>query len=360
MKKFFQNQVSHDLFITVGLLLLTTLLTLFLFFFVSDNPTNIALFYIISIITVARCTDGYFYGISASLFSIIFINYFFAYPYFCIDFSLSDYPFTFVCMLSLSSITSAITTNLKQQKEILVLHEKQLIEAEKEKMRANLLRAISHDLRTPLTSILGSISSLEANNEESLRFDESRTLIHNIHDDAGWLLNMVENLLSVTKIQTGASQLNTLPELVDEVVAESVTRLKKRIPDVEIEVKIPSEILMIPMDAMLIEQVLINLLENAITHSLSPKPVQLIVENQPETVCFCVIDYGIGLPEEHLEHIFDGTYSDGASSDVRKGMGIGLSICKTIITAHHGTMDARNHAEGAEFSFTLPKEESYA
>lgn len=359
MNKTSLKQLLHDLPVTIGLLFLTTGLTFVLFLFISKNPANIALFYIIGIITVARYTDGYFCGIFASFLSILFINCFFTYPYFRLDFSLQDYPFTFICMLTLSCITSATTTHLKHQTEILAFHEKQLIEAEKEKMRANLLRAISHDLRTPLTSILGSVSSMET---EELEPDslECQELIHNIHDDASWLLNMVENLLSITRIQTGASKLKTSPEIVDEVVAESVTRLQKRFPDIKIDVSIPTEILMVPMDAMLIEQVLINLLENAITHSKSSKPVQLIVENQQNDICFRIIDYGIGLQENHLNHIFDGTYSDGSSSDTRKGMGIGLSICKTIISAHHGSITAKNHTEGAEFLFTLPKEENYA
>lgn len=359
MNKNINKQLLHDLPVTISLLFLTTGLSFFLFFFISKNPANIILFFIIGIITVARYTTGYFYGIIASSLSIIIINFFFTYPYFKLDFSFEDYPFTFICMMALSSVTSAATTHLKQQTEILAFHEKQLLEAEKEKMRANLLRAVSHDFRTPLTSILGSISSIESE-ELVLDSPECQELIHNIHDDASWLLSMVENLLSITRIQTGDSKLNTCPEIVDEVVAESVTRLQKRFPDTAIHVTVPSEILMVPMDAMLIEQVLLNLLENAITHSGSSKPVELIVENQPKDICFRVIDYGIGLQENQLGHLFDGTYSDGSSSDNRKGMGIGLSICQTIITAHHGTITAQNHPEGAEFLFTLPKEEVYA
>lgn len=359
MNKTFLNQLLHDLLITIGLLLLTTGFASVLFFCISKNPANIALFYIIGIITAARYTNGYLCGIAASFLSIIVINYFFTYPYFSLNFSLRDYPFTFICMLSLSCITSAATTHLKQQAEILAFHEKQLVEAEKEKMRANLLRAISHDLRTPLTSILGSVASMET---EELAPDslECQELIQNIHDDASWLLNMVENLLSVTRIQTGDSSLKTSPEIVDEVVAESVTRLQNRFPNAKIDVAIPAEILMVPMDAMLIEQVLLNLFENAITHSQTSRPIQLIVENHTSHVCFRVIDYGVGLQESQLGNLFDGTYSDGFSSDTRKGMGIGLSICHTIIAAHHGSITAHNHPEGAEFLFTLPKEEDYA
>ena len=247
------------------------------------------------------------------------------------------------------------SSHMKQQALILSAREKQLLEAEKEKLRANLLRAVSHDLRTPLTGILGASASLEEN-WENYQKDECLELIHNIHDDADWLLNMVENLLSVTQIQSKDSKLNMSPEILDEVVAEAVTRLKKRMPNVEIDVEVPVEIIMIPMDAMLIEQVLINLMENALTHSHGNRPIRLVAENQPDSIQIRVIDYGVGLQEEQLEHIFDGTYSETAHADVHKGMGIGLSLCHSIITAHHGTISARNHEEGAEFLFTLPKE----
>ena len=178
----------------------------------------------------------------------------------------------------------------------------------------------------------------------------------NIYEDSNWLLNMVENLLSVTRIQGDSLSINTTEEPVEEVVGEALEKLKKRYPDAAIRVKIPEEFLMIPMDAVLIEQVTINLLENAIVHSGSILPIDFIVEDHPEHVSFIVRDYGKGLSEEKLQNLFEtGTYNNSRSSDSRKGMGIGLSICKTIITAHHGTLSGRNHADGAEFCFTLPK-----
>ncbi|MEG0961630.1 MAG: DUF4118 domain-containing protein [Lachnospiraceae bacterium] len=358
MKKNLTRQHLHDLLLTIGLILVTTVLSFILFFYVSDNPANITLFYILGVITIARLTNGYFYGILTSVFGVIFINCFFTYPYFQLNFILPDYPFTFFCMLFITLITSTTTTHLKQQAEILALHEKSLAEADKEKMRANLLRAVSHDLRTPLTSIIGTVSSL-LENDKDYTATERKELTQTICDDASWLLNMVENLLSVTKIHTADSKLNTSPEIVEEVVAEAISRLKKRLPQTEVEVTIPSEILMIPMDAMLIEQVLMNLIENSVVHAQSKKPIQLLVKNEPDVVSFHVIDFGSGIQVHLLETIFDGI-SSSSSSDVRKGMGIGLSICKTIINAHNGTITALNHEQGAEFLFTLPKEEPHA
>lgn len=350
-------QKLHDFLITVLLLLITTGLCFFLHYCISENPANIALLYLLGIIAVSYLTNGYLYGLLACCMGVFFINCFFTYPYFQVNFILADYPFTFLFMFVASAITSTTTSHLKNQAETLALHKKQLAEADKEKMRANLLRAVSHDLRTPLTSIMGALSTLEESDEDYTP-QERREVIHTIYNDANWLLNMVENLLSVTRIQTGASKLKKSPEMVEEVVGEAVVRFKKRFPDAEIEVSIPDEILLIPMDAMLIEQVLMNLLENAVVHSKSHSPTRLIVENLPDHICFRIIDQGVGIDVERLETIFDGTGNSG-SSDVRKGMGIGLSICKTIISAHNGTIIARNHDPGAEFLFTLPKEESY-
>lgn len=355
MKKWFHSHNLHDFITATLLMVLTTVLCSLLFFCISENPANIALLYLLGIITIAYYTTGYFYGILASLFGVIIINCFFTYPYFQLNFTISDYPFTFLFMLAASVITSTTTSHLKKQAEILALREKQLAEADKEKMRANLLRAISHDLRTPVTSILGALATLEENDDYSP--EEKKKIIHNIYDDASWLLNMGDNLLSITRIQGPDSKLKTSPEMVEEIISEAVIRFKKRFPTAEIEVSIPDEFLLIPMDATLIEQVLINLLENAMVHSKTKKPIKLLVENQPDTICFHVIDYGVGIDPKCLDSIFDGTCGS-SPSDVRKGMGIGLSICKTIISAHNGSIMAQNHEQGAEFVFTLPKEDS--
>lgn len=322
---------------------------------VPDNHANVALFYILALVIIARWTVGYGYGIACTLFSVIAINYLFTYPYYKLNFTLTGYPITFLLMSGITLILCTMTSHMTIQSEMIAEREKRLAEAEMEKMRANLLRAISHDLRTPLTGIIGN-SSLFLESQNDLSSTEQRTIMTNIYEDSNWLLNMVENLLSVTRIQGDSLSINTTEEPVEEVVGEALEKLKKRYPDAAIRVKIPEEFLMIPMDAVLIEQVTINLLENAIVHSGSILPIDFIVEDHPEHVSFIVRDYGKGLSEEKLQNLFEtGTYNNSRSSDSRKGMGIGLSICKTIITAHHGTLNGRNHAEGAEFCFTLPK-----
>ena len=257
-------------------------------------------------------------------------------------------------MLTITIITSATTTRLKKQALLISEREKVLVEADKEKMKANLLRAISHDLRTPLTSIIGAASSYTENSNHLIE-EEKTELVTQINDDANWLLNMVENLLTVTRIQNDESHVSTSLEVVEEVVSEAVQRLRKRIPHAKINVSIPEAFLMVPMDPLLIEQVIMNLLENAVIHSESKQAVDLVVTDSSDSVTFHVIDYGKGLDEDKIPSLFEGQSASG-SSDSHKGMGIGLSICKTIIQAHNGTICAFNHENGAEFSFTLPKE----
>ena len=348
------KSIWENALITAALMTVTTGIA-FLYWFAAENSANTALFYAAALVLVARYTTGYLPGILASLISVGCVNYFFTAPAFALDFTPSGYPVTFLAMLAISVAITTITTHFKEQALALAEHEKLLADAEKEKMKANLLRAISHDLRTPLTGIIGSSSSYLENGTH-LSAEEKDALIRNISEDAQWLLHMVENLLSVTRIQNETSTVICTPEPVEEVVAEAVSRLRKRYPDASIQVRVPDEFLMIPMDAVLIEQVIINLLENAVIHSHSTRPIRLDVTDNSRFVVFSVRDYGKGIEKDRLHTVFDAAPSS-SSIDGRKGMGIGLSICKTIVLAHRGQIHACNQEEGAEFSFCLPKKE---
>lgn len=348
---FFKN-----ILITLTLTIAATIAAFWFFRHVPENPSNIALVYITALVLTTRFTTGYIYGILASLVGVICVNYLFTYPYFALNFTLTGYPITFLFMLIISLTISAMTSQIKSQGQILVEREKLLMEAEKEKMRANLLRSISHDLRTPLTGIIGN-SSAYIDNCKTLTEQEKLEIVSHINEDSNWLLNMVENLLSVTRIDERSMKIATSLESVEEVCAEAIRRLRKRLPQADIAVRVPEEYLLIPMDAMLIEQVIINLLENAVVHSKSSLPIELTVTDGSEVVTFMVKDYGVGIPPERLKTIFDGSpYTPSNTNDVHKGIGIGLSICKTIVTAHSGRIKAYNHDRGCIFIFTLPKE----
>ncbi len=347
-----------DCLIFFSTLICITIVSLLFREIVSNPDVNLTMFYILGIAIVARYTSGYIWGFLFAIASVFSINYFFTYPYHNFNMTLEGYPITFVAMLVIYIFTSALTTDLKEQAKILAKQEKELMEAQKEKMRANLLRAVSHDLRTPLTGIIGNSDSyLEMG--DSLSEEEKYHMIENIKSDANWLLNMVENLLSVTRIDNDTTNVKKYMEPVDEVVSSAVVRFKKRFPNAEMKVSLPKDFVMVMMDATLIEQLIINILQNAYVHSHTVKPIELKVDEYSTRVWFSVRDYGIGIPEEKIPTLFDGegySANKNLKADGYKGMGIGLSICKTIVKAHGGDIKVRNHEVGSEFYFYLPKE----
>ena len=324
----------HNIVSTIIILAIATILAFSFFHITQSDPANIALIYILALIIIARITTGYFFGIISAFFCVIFINWCFTYPYFKVSFAISGYPVTFVFLLTISMIVSTLTTRLKKQDKMILDRERAINEADKERIRANLLRAISHDLRTPLTSIIGSSDSF-TENYAALSDQEKLDLVSSINEDSHWLLNMVENLLSITRIQGDTGRVRKEDELVEEVVSEAITRIKKRIPDIEIHVTAPDNILIIPME--------------------TNRPVELQISEESDTLTFHVIDYGKGIDEQTIPLILKGEYHVPKTSDTHRGMGIGLSICNTIVQAHGGQISAHNHAHGAEFLFTLPK-----
>ena len=251
----------------------------------------------------------------------------------------------------LGIMTSQLILAIERQ-NLFEKQQKILVETEKEKMKSNLLRAVSHDLRTPLTCIVLSATTLLENNLEK---QEAPKLLNDIIQDAQWLIHMVENLLIVTRINNEHAIIKKQYEAVEEIIAATISKIKKRFPACQIKATVPDEFIMIPMDATLIMQVLINLLENAIRHSQSSEAILLNVIYTEQEAIFSVKDKGIGLTE--TQTIFDGIPVE-KTGDAIRGIGIGLSICKSIILAHNGSISAENNKDGgATFRFTLPKGE---
>lgn len=353
-----RRNALENLLVTAAILLVTTCIA-FLYWFATEHSANTALFYVTALVAVARYTTGYLPGILASLVGVVCVNYFFTYPAFTLDFTLAGYPVTFLAMLLISVAVTTVTSHMKEQAQALSRHEKLLAEAEKEKMKANLLRAISHDLRTPLTGISGAAAVLLEGEGLSER---DRSLATDIKNDADALITMVENLLSVTRLQAGDTAIRKEPELLEEVAGDAVMRFRRRFPEARVELILPEEPVSAPMDALLIRQVISNLLENAARHSGAPETIRLTIFRQGELAVTEVTDGGRGLTEEVLAAVAQGRdLAASAGGDSSRGMGIGLAVCRNIVLAHGGTMEAENRpAGGAVFRFALPAEEMEA
>ena len=227
--------------------------------------------------------------------------------------------------------------------------------AENEQLRANLLRAISHDLRTPLTAISGNASNLISN---ASSFDEQTKLsIYNdIYNDSMWLINLVENLLSITRLEEGRMNLNFTAELIDEVVAEAVKHVHMRQGGQKITVVHKDEFLLAKMDTRLIIQVIINILDNAIKYTPKDSMITITTEKQKDKAIISIADNGAGIPDELKERVFDMFYT-GANklADSRRSIGLGLALCKSIISVHGGEIFVKDNVpSGAIFTFTLP------
>ncbi len=310
------------------------------------------LVFVLAILLISRFTNSYFYGMLASVIAVFEVNYIFTYPYFRLNFKLSGYPLTFVAMFSVSIVVSMLTTQIKQQEKIRT-------EIEKEQMRANLLRAVSHDIRTPLTSIVGAVSAV-AENHDKLPEEKTLSLLADVKEEAQWLVRVVENLLLVTRIDADSAKVSKEPEMVEEILAEAVAKFKKRFPGAPIKTEMPEDVLFVPMDAMLIEQVLCNLMENAILHGGVVGEILVSVKNEEDHAIFCVADDGVGIADEVLPRILsESIYRDNTENiDGKRNMGIGLTVCQSIIQAHGGTIKAYNRKEGgAVFEFSLPIKE---
>lgn len=227
--------------------------------------------------------------------------------------------------------------------------------AKNEQLRANLLRAISHDLRTPLTSISGNASNLLSNGAE---FDEQtkEQIYTDIYDDSMWLINLVENLLSVTRFEEGRMNLKLSTELMDEVITEALRHVNRKSVEHHITVESSDEFLLARMDARLIVQVIINIVDNAIKYTPAGSKIQIRTESHNGFAAVFISDDGAGISDEVKARVFDMFFTGtNEIADSRRSLGLGLSLCKSIITAHGGEITVQdNLPRGTTFSFTLP------
>lgn len=503
MKKYLSDFIKLMIFIFISTFLAS------IFRILGFHESNFILIYVLGVVMTSRYTDGYFFGILSSVFSVLAFNFFFTEPYYSLRAYRDDYPLTFVVMLIVAFVTSMQTTKLKKlmkksvesEKSIKVLYElnkgllqiknkKELIEfaskniskilkrsvimisvdekekieyesifsyendqnaslfgiisekelqkhtielktklgfgtelfnnnsityipilksnlclgllgihfwdkkrllpeenstldaiitlvtsaldreilyerqkntnleIEKERLRANLLRSISHDLRTPLTSIVGSVSTILDKKDINLSEDKKNELLENILEDAIWLINSSENILSMTKIEEGKLILNKNYELVSELLFEVIHRANKIIKTHKLKLLQKDEDVFINVDALLIVQLLYNLIENAVKYTPENSEIELINYTDENKVYFEVCDNGNGIPSEDMEKIFQRFYRSETNSRAEKrGLGLGLTICKSIANAHNGELTVfNNELGGATFKLALDKE----
>ncbi len=337
----------------------------------TGGENNSALVFVLAVALISLLTSGYAYGIAASIIGTLCINIYFMEPYAAFSLSRTGYPVAMLSMVAISCVICALTARVKRQATEAVRREKNTkalyeqneklnaekaaiqLESERAAIRENILRAVSHDLRTPLTSISGTVAVLLETPEVS---PKNLSMLNDIKQDADSLIVMVENLLSVTRVQDGTLPLKKREEMLEEVAGDALLTTRRRFPDCRVALDLSEDILYLPMDPLLVKQVIVNLLENAIRHSGDREHITIRLYRQDDWAIVEVRDQGRGLSAEVCQAVRAGQPMPlSLSGDSTRGMGIGLSVCQNIIKAHGGFFTAENHPEGgAVFRFGLP------
>lgn len=310
-------------------------------------PEHISDIFILGVFIVSAITEGYFYGIAFAVISSFLVQYTFVPPFYTFDISAFHTMIALVSMLLISVVTCTITKKLKEWEALKT-------ESELQKIRANLLSAVSHDLRTPLTTIYGSSCTI-IDHHASLSHEQKINILAGIKQDSEWLIRIVENLLAITRIDDTANvKIIKTVTVLDELIDSVMQKFTKKYPAIPVALQLPDELAMIPMDAILIEQVLFNLLENAAKHAAGMTQLLLKVSLTNTQAIFEIQDDGCGIDEVCIRQLFAG---QRMHCDTNYTAGIGLSVCATIIRAHNGRIEAENNKQnGAVFRFILPME----
>ena len=342
---------GKDFIISMSLYTLSVVLCLILRGASQDGDTGyVYMIFLLDVFLTALLTEGFFFSLIISIFAVLSVDYIFTPPYWNVSFTLSGFPLTFLVTMTISVVTGIVTSRAKQMDEV-------RREAELERMHGNLLRAVSHDIRTPLTGIVGATNVL-LEQDDVLTPQQRRELLKNANEEAQWLIHIVENLLSITRIGAGEdARVTKTPEAAEEVIEGAVGKFRRQYPQIDVRVELPEEFFLVPMDPLLIQQVMTNLLENAAVHGVTTTRVVVSLEKRGKWARFTVCDNGRGIPEGRLHNLFDGTQS-AQKGDSTRSMGIGLSVCKTVVAAHCGKIKGENiKGGGARFTVDLPLEE---
>ena len=318
------------------------------------SEATVVIVIVLGVLLCALFTDGPLYCLLASFVSIIGYNYFLIEPRLSLVIHGRDYVGTITAMIVFSLTVSYLVSVLRHSYQ---LSAQASLVAEREKLRANLLRSVSHDLRTPLTSIIGDADMLLDQHAE-LTPTTQRKLTEDIYRDATWLRGVVENLLAVTRLEDGTVTLHTEVELVDDVIEEAIRHVSRDVARHHLTVIPAGELLMCRVDPQFIVQVIVNLVNNAIDHT--PEGSHIIISSwrDAQSVAISVADDGPGIDAADKDQVFEPFYTGRRGADTSRNVGLGLSLCRSIVRAHGGDIylgDVSPH--GTSFVFTLPAEE---
>ena len=344
-----------DTLITVGTFIVSTGLC-FALEGLDMEDLNYIIISVIGILFTAVFTNGTLYSSALSVISVLAYNFFFTEPRFALRFNDRMYVFTFMLMfvvgISVSLITSELKHKMARINELDVEKEKLKSEAEREKLKATLLRSISHDLRTPLTTIKNGAELLVENPDMDKR--DRDEILGDIASKSMWMIGLVENLLSLTRIDSEKLTVKKSPEALEEVIPQAVRNVDGIIGNRKIHYDMPEELLLIPMDVTLIIQAISNVLTNAVRHTKDDGNIWIKVWSTGSDAVFRFTNDGDPISEKDLPHIFEMYYTSGDSG----GFGVGLAICELIVTAHGGKIRAENTEDNkVSFEFNLPVKE---
>lgn len=345
-----------DTSITILIFMICTAICYLLYYF-KINDLNFLIIYVLGILLTAVFTKGLIYSTALSIISVFGYNFFFTVPRYTFHFTDSKYLVTFILMFLVGFGISLVTYQLKKrmmQVSNLNIEKMNLKnEADKELMKATLLRSMSHDLRTPLTTIKNGAEIIRdcSNIEET----DKNEILSDIILKSEWTIRLIQNLMSLTHIDSTSLTVKKTAEAIEEVIPQAIRNVNGVLKDRIIHYELPTEMLLVPMDATLIMQVIGNILNNAATYTAEDGNIWIQVWNTGKNAMFRISNDGAAIKEEDLSHIFEMYYTSGDSKKEGSN-GLGLAICKLIVTAHGGQIEARQANNRAIFEFSLPME----
>lgn len=333
----------------------------FLLDYFKVKDLNFIIIYVLGILLTAVLTNGLVYSAALSVISVLGYNFFFTVPRFSLKIDDLMYLVTFFLMLfvglGIGLVTEKMKKRMRQINDLNMEKMRLKNDMEKEEVKAMLLRSISHDLRTPLTTIKSGAQFIYDNPDIS---EEDRSeILSDIIEKTDWTVRLVENLLSLTRIDSENLTVRKRPEAVEEVVPQAVRTVRGQLGGRKIHYELPDELLLVPMDATLIMQVIGNILVNAVRYTTEENNIWIKVWNAGGHAVFRISNDGAPIAEKDLPHVFEKYYTTGDTA-AGNNVGLGLAICKLIVTAHGGGITARSADGKVTFEFTLPMEEKNA